>query len=592
MSATDDDTELKKGFELHLAGNLAEAGRIYKSILERDPDHVDALNLFGVIMQAAGNPEAAVEFIQRATELAPDYFAAHVNLGNALQAAGRAEEAVVVFQVALKMNPLMPELVSNLASALNDLGRHVEAAAICEDALNSKPDLAAARANLANAMLGLGKHEKAMENYRLAVQGDPGNANAWFSMGNALFEMGQGEEALKHYQEAVRLSPESAEKHYNLANAALALDHYEEAVESFGQAIVITPEYLDAHVNLGSALQSLGRVDDAIASFRRALDLAPSDQPNADLHWNLALVLLQNGDYEEGWREYEWRWENPDFTTPGKDLEQPPWEGGDVHGKTVLLHAEQGLGDALQFVRYAPLVAARGARVVIECRAGLCRLFKEIEGAADVITAGDTLPPFDFHAPLMSLPRIFGTTVETVPADIPYLAVPAGIAADPRIADGDGLAIGFAWAGSTTHQGDHRRSVEPNRFEPLFSIPGVRLFSLQVGGAGPGFEALPVADNVIDLAVGFDDFADTAAAVAALDLVIAVDTAVVHLAGALGRPAWVLTAFASSYLWLAGRDDTPWYPTLKLFQQRRAGDWDSVFEAVREALAALAAEAG
>ena len=584
------DEELKKGFELHRAGNLAEAGRIYKAILERDPDNVDALNLLGVIMQAAGNTGAAVTLLQRATELAPDYFAAHVNLGNALQAAGRAEEAVETFQVALKMNPLMPEVVSNLASALNDLGRHVEAAAICEDALNSKPDLAAARANLANAMLGLGKHEKAVENYRLAVAGDPGNANAWFSMGNALFEMGQGEEALKHYREAVRLSPESAEKHYNLANAALALDHYEDAVESFGRAIRITPEYLDAHVNLGSALQSQGRADDAIASFRRALQLAPSDQPNADLHWNLALALLQNGDYEEGWAEYEWRWENPDFTTPRKALEQPLWDGGDIDGKTILLHAEQGLGDALQFVRYAPLVAARGARVAVECRAGLCRLFKEIDGVAEVITAEDPLPPFDCHAPLMSLPRIFGTTVETVPADIPYLAVPAGAAADPRVAEGDGVAVGFAWAGSPTRQGDHKRSVEPGRFQPLFSVPGARFFSLQVGGAGPGFEALPAAGNVIDLGPGFGDFADTAAAVAALDLVIAVDTAVVHLAGALGRPAWVLAAFAPGYLWPAGRDDTPWYPTLKLFRQQSAGDWDSVFAAVREALAAFVAE--
>ena len=586
----DADEELKKGFELHHAGNLAEAGRIYKTILDDNPDNVDALNLFGVIMQAAGNPEAAVEFIQRATELAPDYFAAHVNLGNALQAAGRAEEAVETFQVALKMNPLMPEVVSNLASALIDLGRHVEAAAICEDALNTKPDLAAARANLANAMLGLGKHEEAVKNYHLALEGDPGNANAWFSLGNVLFEMGQGEEALKHYREAVRLSPESAEKHYNLANAALALDHYEDAVESFGQAIIITPEYLDAHVNLGSALQSLGRIDDAIASFRHALQLAPSDQPNADLHWNLALALLQNGDYEEGWREYEWRWENPEFTTPRKDLEQPLWDGGDVHGKTILLHVEQGLGDALQFVRYAPLVAAQGARVVIECRAGMSRLFKETENVADVVTAGDPLPPFDLHAPLMSLPRIFGTTVETVPADIPYLVVPAGAVADPRITDGDGLAVGFAWAGSPTHQGDHRRSVEPGRFAALFSVPGVRFFSLQVGGAGPGFEALPAVENVIDLGAGLDDFADTAAAVAALDLVIAVDTAVVHLAGGLGRPAWVLAAFASSYLWLAGRDDTPWYPTLELFRQPRPGDWDSVFAAVREALAALAAK--
>ena len=594
---TNTQEQLKQGLRLHQAGDLAGAGEVYRAILDAEPGNVDALNLMGVVLQAGGELDTAIVLLEQAAKLAPDYPAPLVNLGNALQLKGRLDDAVETFEKALALDPNLAEAANNLASALNDLGRHPEAADACAKALKLKPDFGEAHNNLGNALAGLGKAREAEASYRRAVGINPGHATAYFNLGNVLADQGLPEDALDHFQKAVALDDGNAEKHFNLANTALKLDRFDEAVESFENAIAIDGGYLDAHCNLGSALQSLGRMEDSIASYRRALALAPkgaanddgeSGGGNADLHWNLALALLQNGDYAEGWAEYEWRWKNPDFTTPEKDVPEPLWDGGDLKGKTLLLHDEQGIGDTLQFIRYAPLAAAKGARVVVECRAELTRLFAEIEGVDGVVEKGGELPAFDCHAPLMSLPRIFATTLETVPAEIPYLSAPEGTPVDARIHEGGGLSVGFAWAGSPTRKGDANRSLDPKRFEPLMGVPGTRFFSLQVGGARPGFEALAPAENVFDIGSDFGDFADTAAAIQALDLVISVDTAVVHLAGALGRPVWVLMPFAATYMWLAGRDDSPWYPSLRLFRQSQPGDWDGVFERVKEELGKLA----
>jgi len=603
--------ELQKGLQLHQAGKLPEAGEIYKKILEADPENVDALNLMGVLLQAGGQLDTAIVLLEQATKLAPDYAAPLVNLGNALQLAGKAGEAVEAFEKAMALEPAQPEAANNLASALNDLGRHEDAVRACQAALKLKPGFAEAYNNMGNAQAALGRPEEAEESYKKALEINPTQATALFNLGNALVDQDRTEDALEQYRKAVALDNANAEKHYNYANTALELDLYEQAAESFQNAIDIDEDYLDAHCNLGSALQSLGRLDEAIASYRHALKMAGAKHANenrgpgnADLHWNLALALLQNGEFEEGWAEYEWRWQNPAFTTPQKIVPEPLWDGGDLSGKTILLHAEQGLGDTLQFIRYAPLVAGKGARVVVECRAPLVRLLAGTPGVDQVVgqtpeqdrvqVAGDVfgqvaaLPSFDCHAPLMSLPHLFGTTLDSIPAAVPYLAPPPNAVVDSRLFEGDGLKVGFAWAGSPTRTKDHTRSLEPIRFEPLFGVPGARFYSLQVGGGMGGFDKLQPAENVFDLGADFADFADTAAAVKALDLVICVDTAVAHLAGGLGIPAWVLLPAAGGYLWLHDRDDSPWYPGLRLFRQPAPGDWDSVLAAVGVELRKLA----
>lgn len=580
--------ELKRALALHQAGRLADAGAIYRDILKADPDNADALNLMGVLLQAGGELPTAITLLQKATEIAPDYLAAHVNLGNALQLAGRLQDAVAAFEKAMTLNPNVPEPANNLASALNALGRHAAAVDACVAALKARPDFAEAHINMGNALVGLKKPADAETSYRRAIELKPGNATAYFNLGNALADQERYEDALEQFRKSVALDAGNAEKHYNYGNTAQKLDRYVEAVESFRNAIEIDPDYVDAWCNLGSALQSLGDTGEAIACYREALKRTPESEPNADLHWNLSLALLQHGEYAEGWEAYEWRWQTPTFAAFKRDWKKPEWDGRGLAGETVLIHAEQGFGDGIQFCRYVPLVAERGARVALECRAPLTRLMRSLAGVAECFDLGAPVPGHDFQIPLMSLPRVFGTTLETVPAEIPYLKPPADATPDSRIAETTGLRVGFVWAGSPTRPDNAKRSAPLAMFEPLIKVPGTRFFSLQVGPFQPELERLDESLGVVDLASGLADFGDTAAAVEALDLVISVDTAVLHLAAALGKPAWGLLSKPTGFFWMNDRETSPWYPGLRLFRQPEPGDWQAVFERAEAELTKLA----
>jgi tetratricopeptide (TPR) repeat protein len=586
------EKDLRRALELHQAGNLPEAGTIYREILAAEPNNVDALNLMGVLLQSGGQLKTAITLLRKATEIATDYLAAYVNLGNALQQAGQLEDAVQAFEKALTLNPDIPEPANNLASALNALKRHDDAINACVRALQAKPDFAEAHINMGNALIGLKKPAEAEKSFRRAIELKPAISVAYFNLGNALSDQGRLDEALAQYGKSLSLDAGNAEKHYNYANTALALDRYAAAVESFRAAIEIDPHYVDAYCNLGSALQSLGDTKEAIECYREAIRNTPRDKRSADLHWNMSLALLQDGDYAEGWEAYEWRWLTPTFAKFKRDWQKPEWQGQELDGQTVLIHAEQGFGDGIQFCRYAPMVAAKGARVVLECRPQLTRLFRTLDGVAECFDLGKPVPEHDYQIPLMSLPRAFKTTLETVPAALPYLKVPEGAAPDPRIAGAEGdkavLKVGFCWAGSPTRRDNHKRSAPLALFAPLLRTPGTRFFSLQVGKFQPELAGLDPALGVVDLSPGLSDFGDTAAAVAGLDLVISVDTAVLHLAAALGRPAWGLMSRPTGFFWMTERDDNPWYPGLRLFRQPGAGDWESVFERARTELEKLA----
>lgn len=580
--------KLKQALDLHQAGKLADAGQIYRDILKADPDNVDALNLMGVLLQSGGEIDTAVMLLEKATQIAPDYVAAWVNLGNALQQSRRLEDAVQAFEKAMTLKPDMPEPANNLASALNELGRHGDAVDACVVALKARADFAEAHVNMGNALVGLKKPADAEKSYRRAIELTPANATAYFNLGNALSDLERYDDALDAYRKAVALDSANAEKQYNYANTAQKLDRFVEAVESFRNAIDLDPDYVDAWCNLGSALQSLGDTDEAITCYREALKRTPEGKPKSDLQWNLSLGLLQAGEYAEGWQAYEWRWQTPTFAEYRRDWQKPEWDGRELAGETVLVHTEQGFGDGIMFCRYAPMVAKKGARVVLECRAPLTRLFRGLDGVAECFDLGQPVPDHDYQIALMSLPRVFGTTLETVPAEIPYLAPPADAKADPRIAEAEGLKIGFVWAGSPTRRDNIKRSAPLEMFEPLLKVPGTRFFSLQVGPFQPELEQLDEKLGVVDLADGLDDFGDTAAAVQALDLVISVDTGVLHLACALGKPAWGLMSKPTGFLWMNDREDSPWYPGLRLFRQPEVGDWAIVFERVRGELAKLA----
>ncbi|MBF0394568.1 MAG: glycosyltransferase family protein [Alphaproteobacteria bacterium] len=542
MTAHQTDTPFAEALASHQAGRLDEARRGYDDILKGDPLHAGALHLLGVLSHQSGHAAGAIDLVRRAVEVKPDYAEAHANLGVILQAAGHLAEAEESLRNAVVCDPRSPQHLTCLGVALQANGKAAEAA-FC---------------------------------HRHALRVDAGHADAWSNWGIALKSLGQLDEAERAYRRALALRPGHADALVNLGTLLEARDRLDEAVDCWRQALDSQPGHADAWSNLANALQALDRPEEAVAAYDRALAQAPQ---HPEAHWNRGLALLSMGQFREGWREYEWRWRRPDMVTQAREFLQPPWMGQPLDGETVLLHAEQGLGDSLQFIRYAPMVAARGGRVVIETHAELARLCASAAGIERIVVRGGPLPPFDFHAPLLSLPRLLGTTLETIPADIPYLE------ADPaardrwrdRLAGLSGRRIGVVWQGSRTHANDRRRSLALANLAPLARLGGsVTFVSLQKGFTGEApfpLEAFPLGD-----------FADTAALVSELDLVIAVDTAVAHLTGALGRPGFVLLPYAADWRWLRHRADSPWYPTLRLFRQPRPGDWASVVDAVAAVL--------
>jgi len=573
--------KLKKALSLHQQGHLVEAAELYQDILRSDPNSVDALNLLGVILQAAGDLEAAVTLIRRATELAPDYASPYVNLGNALQVSGKLAEAAESFERACQLEPNKGEPFNNLASVLNEMDRYFEAREMAEKAVVLAPALGAAHNNLGSALLGLGEKEASIECYRRAISLDRADATSHYNLGNALTELGKPEEALASYRVAVSFDDRNAEKFYNLANTALQLDLFDEALKAFDRALAIDPDYTDAYCNRGAALQKMGQPGKAVDSLQAALARDP-DSP--DLHWNLSLAMIQSGDLENGFKEYEWRWKTPTFADFKRDFPMPRWDGSDPSGKTVFVDQEQGFGDALQFCRFVPQLAAKGANVIVECRPGLKALLESLDGIGDVIDFGQAIPAADYHVPMMSLPFLLGATLEDIPTAVPYLKVPEGTPVDDRLTGEEKKKIGFAWAGSPTRPDNHKRSCSVTRFEGLLDEPGARFFSLQVGPFRGDLEKLDDPSSVIDLAEGLSDFAHTAAAIDTMDLVISVDTSVLHVAAALGKPTWDLMPNPTGFFWMDERTDSPWYPTVRLFRQPEPGDWESVFRSVEEAL--------
>ncbi len=425
--------------------------------------------------------------------------------------------------------------------------------------------------------------------FRRALALDPDLAEAHNNLGNALLRQGHAEAAIGCYRRALEIRPDYAEAHGNLGSALRRQGRLSEAQASCERALAVKPDHVSALANLGQILHEQGRYHEALAALDRAVVLDPA---HAEARANRAVLLLRFGRFDEGWREYEWRWRVPGFATERHRRTRPRWDGRDPGGRTIVLHAEQGFGSAIQFVRYAPLLAARNATVVLECPRPLVRLFSCLTSGsaapvARVVARGDPLPPHDLQVPLMSLPALFRTEIDGIPRDVPYLAAAATATAHwrRRLTAVPSPRIGLAWAGSPRHVNDRNRSMPASALRPLLAAVVASWFSLQLG---------PQADEIVtlsggeihDLAGDITDFADTAAVVANLDLLISVDTAVAHLAGALGRPVWLLLPFVGEWRWLVERTDTPWYPTMRLFRQAAPGDWGDVVRRVGEALAA------
>jgi tetratricopeptide (TPR) repeat protein len=482
-----------------------------------------------------------------------------------------------------------PDAETLLRAALEhrQAGRLEQAERHLYRALALEPDSAQLQLQLADLLRMTGRHEAALQCCLEAVRLAPRLAQGRNNLGNAYLDLERPSEAAAEYRKAIALDGDLAEAHYNLGNALLRCGDAAAAAQCYRAALARKPGFALAHLNLGVLLEEAGDAAGALSAYAQATAAEPD---LVEAHVNHGMQLLLAGRYAEGWEEYEWRLRYPEYSGADAAARAPRWDGRALGGRAILLDAEQGFGDALQFLRYAPLVEARGGRVLVRCAPELATLAAGTPGVAAVVRRGEALPPFDLWCPLPSLPRAFGTSLASVPADVPYLRADAGKAARwrERLAGADGeCRVGLVWASQSGHRTAAAKSVALQALAGLGTVPGVRLYSLQLGAAARDAQPAPQGMRLVDLSGELPDFAETAAAVANLDLVISVDTAVAHLAGALGRPVWTLLKFAPDWRWLLGREDSPWYPTMRLFRQERQGDWRQPVARVVASLRAL-----
>ena len=540
---------IQDALALHRQGRLDEAEKIYRRVLKASPGQFDALHLYGMLKLQRGKAGEAYRLITEALEVDPRSAGALSNLGLVLNALKRGVEALASFEKALSLDPDHIEALNNRGRALTELERAEEALGCFDKALRLAPRQLEARINRGNALLDLERFDEAIADYDAALAIHPAHPGAHFNRGNALAGGARLTEAIAAYDRSLAVAPTNVKTLNNCGVALAALNRHQEALDRYGKAVAIDKDYADAH-------------------------------------FNEALSRLTIGDFRRGFEKYEWRWKRTGMAPPRRNLGRPLWLGEYPIGrKTILVHAEQGLGDAIQFVRYVKVLARSGAKVVLEAPPELATLLSRADGVAQVVVRGAALPAFDVHCPLVSLPLALRTEPTSIPADIPYLA-----AADDRIAKWRSrLAhltaprIALAWSGSATHVNDRNRSLALSRLDPVLTAKA-SFVSVQRELRDVDREALQRNTGLTHVGDELTDFADTAAVLALVDLVICVDTSVGHLAGAMGRPTWILLPFAPDWRWLLGRQDSPWYPTVRLFRQPAVGDWDSLMAQARSEL--------
>jgi tetratricopeptide (TPR) repeat protein len=604
-----------------LAQDLEQALISCRHALEYDPSNESSWCALGEIESARGNHSAALAAYEQGMSVssakgraarglgnllceqkryeagraayaqgirqAPRNALLHLSLGAADFALGDVRSAKLAYRKALSLKPNFPEAYLNLGNALYHEANYQAAVLSYRCAIDLRPGYVKAYCNLGNALSGLGRHQEAVTYYERALKLESRSSAARHNLGNALLHLRDYGRAEECFRALLEPDANSAEHHNSLGNALLQQRRIAEAEDCYRTALRLKPDYAAAHTNLANALLALGRRTEMERHYRHALELDPS---NPGTQYNLSLACLREGNLREGWERHEWRWKFSELGLRPRKFARPQWNGQRLNGEMILLHAEQGLGDTLQFIRYLPSVVARGARVVLEVQPQLLELLRNNPYVAQVISRGERLPSFAYHLPLMSLPLVFETRIDTIPSIFPYLkmdekTIDAAWQKHPRRPNK--LRVGLVWAGNPRFRGDQLRSTTLEALLPLTEVEDVDFFSLQFGPAVEQIAPLQSRFTLTDACSSSKDFAETAAFVATLDLVVSVDTAIAHLAGAMGISVWVILPHLADWRWLEHRQDSPWYSTARLFRQPSPGDWKSVAEQVRDTLSAL-----
>jgi tetratricopeptide (TPR) repeat protein len=575
------------GSAFYTQGKFEESANCHRQAIALRPDFADAHTNLGNALFALGRHEESVAAHRRAIACRPDFAEGYNNLAAGLHSMGKVDEAIENYNLALKLRPDYPEALSNMGHALQAKKRYTEAIKLCRRSIELMPQNPDAYNNLGNALQETQDIEGAIKCFMKAMEQQTNHPDAMNNLGNCYQEQGKLEEAIPLYKKAIELRPIFAKAYGNLGNALRGMGKLDESIAICRKAVDLQPRLEEAHINLGTALHLAGRYEEAMEECRIAIGLRP-DFPEA--HKDLSLMMLVQGIFEEGWREYEWRLRLPNYFNHVERFKQPMWDGSDLAGKTILIHAEQGLGDTIHFSRFLPMVAAKGGKIILECQAELVRLMKQtkiLEGMQIVPRekkAGPDLP-FDVQLPLLSLPLVLNRLDPTKYDDVlkpPYIFPDPALQEQwkSRIEENGRLKIGLAWAGSKTNKNDRHRSITLNMLAPIGRVPNVDIYNLQLGKPGEQAKNPPEGMHLIDHTAMIGDFADTTAFVAHLDLIVSVDTAIVHLAGAMGKPVWVMLQYTPDFRWLLSGETTPWYPSMRLIRQTNFGKYDDVIARV------------
>lgn len=568
-------------------GNFEQAVAFCKNILTAYPNNITALHFLGVIYLQINQYEEAIKHLRRALEISPESFEGFYNLGRAFEKKGMPDEAIENYQKVIQLNPNFIDAHINLGNIFHMQGRFGEAIRYYRKILDQIPDNAEIYQNLGIALHDQGQINEALACYQKVLRLRPDAVDALNNIGFILKEKNQFHNAIGFFQKALQFNPEHIEVLNNLANAYQANSQIDDALKYYQKAVQLQPDHAESHAGFGTALYENAQFENAIVHYQKAIQLKPD---YVDPHFNNALALLLLGKFREGWKEYEWRRKTKDFIALCPQFTQPIWSGKDSPDSVILIYAEQGFGDTLQFIRYAPLVVQHGATIVFECQKELKPLLQTIEGIHHVFSQGEPLPEFDIQSPLLSLPLAFNTTLETIPAKVPYIKADVSLTEQwsKKIRRKNlKFNIGLVWSGNPKYGRDRYRSLSLQSFSCFTQIEYACFYSLQKGSAAEQAKNPPSGMNLIDLTEDIHDFSDTAAFIENLNLIISVDTAVAHLAGAMGKPVWTLIPFIPDWRWMLHRTDSPWYPTMKLFRQSSPDTWDDVISKIYHELQSL-----